>query len=338
MVTTIKVPLRDAQQVRDMLKQKDILDKTHKSKKEEDYLYFPVTDTTQVQGYEIVEMECAPVVLQVSLKEMMQDVLSAEELEQLKTAFDAVGTIAILEIDGDLQKKETFIAQALLQTHPRIKTVLRKDGIHDGVYRNQKMKFLAGVDTRETLHLENNTRIIVDVETVYFSPRISNERARIAQLVKPGEDVLVLFSGAAPYVCVIGKNSKAKTITGIEINPEGHKYGLESVRLNKLKNVTLHNGDAGKIIPELNQTYDRIIMPLPKTGEQFLDAAISVARKGATIHYYDFLHEDEFNVAKERIKQACEKVNRAHEIIGIYTCGTQGVRTYRICVDFLLKE
>jgi hypothetical protein len=36
---------------------------------------------------------------------------------------------------------------------------------------------------------------------------LSTERKRISELVKPGEKVLVMFSGAAPYVCVIAKKT-----------------------------------------------------------------------------------------------------------------------------------
>jgi len=86
---------------------------------------------------------------------------------------------------------------------------------------------------------ENNIRLKLDIEKVYFSPRLSLERMRIAELVNTSksresknkksekkEDILVMFSGCAPYCCVIAKNAKTKvnSVIGIEINPEGHKY------------------------------------------------------------------------------------------------------------------
>ena len=90
------------------------------------------------------------------------------------------------------------------------------------------MVFLAGFDTKETIHKENNVRLKLNVEEVYYSARYSTERKRIMQLVKPGEDILIMFSGAAPFVCVLSKNTKAKEIIGIELNPIGHSCGCSS--------------------------------------------------------------------------------------------------------------
>ena len=100
------------------------------------------------------------------------------------------------------------------------------------------------MNTKETIYKENNVTLKMDVEKVYFSIRLGNERKRIMQKVLPGEEVLVMFSGCAPYPVVLSKNTKARHITGIEINPDGHMYGMENLRLNKIHNVLLINDDA----------------------------------------------------------------------------------------------
>jgi tRNA (guanine37-N1)-methyltransferase len=266
------------------------------------------------------------------LREALQDKLTSNELDLLKSAYDVVGTIGIVEIDDVLRHKETLIGETLLQINSLLKTVLRKDGSHSGDFRTQKMKLLAGEDTRETVHKENNARISVNVETVYYSPRLSNERIRIAKQVQPDERILHMFSGCAPCECVIGKNAEPREQIGIELNPAGNEFGLKNIKLNKLKNVTLYNADAKLKTPELG-TFDRITMNLPKSAYEFLDEAISASHDGTILHYYDFLHEDEFDVAKKRVVDACKKQNKSCEILGVYTCGAQGVRTYRICVD-----
>ena len=67
---------------------------------------------------------------------------------------------------------------------------------------------------------------------------------RIAQLVKKGEDVLVMFSGAGPYLFVLGRNSPAKRIVGAEINPWAHYYAEQSLVLNKMeKKINIILGD-----------------------------------------------------------------------------------------------
>ena len=198
------------------------------------------------------------------------------------------------------------------------------------------MKVLAGENTKVASYRENNCVIKYDIENVYFSARLSSERKRILELIKPEEEILVMFSGAAPYPCVFAKNSKAKEIIGVEINPKGHEFGLENIKKNKLNNVKLFCGDVREIVPQLHKQFDRIVMPLPKTAEEFLDITLPVAKKGATIHMYAFYHEDEFNKATDEIAKYCKAQNREFKIISVNKAGQHAPRTYRICVDFEL--
>jgi len=183
----------------------------------------------------------------MNFRDTVKQMLTVEEQAMLKTAFDAIGDIAILEIDEGLRRKEKKIAQALLGCHKNIVTVLRKDSAHEGEFRIQKYKFLAGQDKRETMHVESNTRLLLDVEKVYFSPRMSHERLRIASMAKPGENILVMFSGCGPYPCVLARNAKPSQVLGIEINPTGHLYAKKNAKLNKLKNVHFFQGDAAEV-------------------------------------------------------------------------------------------
>lgn len=272
-----------------------------------------------------------------TLRQALQKKLAKKELEKLITSYDVIGSIAIIEIPLELAKKEKLIAETLLKLHKNIKTVLKKAGIHKGRYRRQKLKVIAGKKTKIAEYKENNARFKLDVEKVYFSPRLSTERKRIYRIVKPNEKVLVMFSGCAPYPVVISKNTKAKEIYGVELNPIAHKFAVENIGLNKLKNVILFNEDVRKIIPKLKKQkklFDRILMPLPKDAESFLDSAFLVAKKGTTIHFYDFAHENEFNKVKEKIKKACKKNKKKCRILKIVKCGSYSPRVFRVCVDF----
>ena len=335
MIIVAKYLARDAKQIQKDLMNHELFNKSFKSKKEGEYLYSALTKKQIIEGVEFEERESdfLPKSNQpISLREALQDILTSEELALLKSAYDVVGTIGIVEIDEEIRHKELLIGETLLSINSLLQTVLRKDGSHSGEFRTQKMKLLAGVDTRETIHKENGARITINVESVYYSPRLSNERIRIAKLVKPGERILHMFSGCAPCECVIGKNAQPKEQIGIELNPSGYDYGLQNITLNKLKNVTLYNADAKVKTPQLG-SFDRITMNLPKSAYEFLDEAISASHDGTILHYYDFLHEDEFDIAKQRVIDACKKQSKSCEIVGVYTCGAQGVRTYRICVD-----
>ena len=331
---SVKAKLSEAEDVKKFLIENNLFNRNYKSKKDAKYIYFPISK--KIKDYEIVDINMKKIETQ-NAKNILLNLLTKKEQEKLKTAFDVIGDIAIIEIDDELKQKEKLIAEAILKTHKNINTVVKKEGIHSGTFRTQKTIHLAGEKKKETIHKENNIRLKLNVDEVYFSPRLATERKRIMQQIKKGENILVMFSGCAPYPVVFAKNTEAKHITGIEINPLGHKYGLENVKLNKLDNINLINGDVNKIVPTLDEKYDRILMPLPKSAEDFLDTALSVAKKGTIIHFYDFLHKDKFKEADEKIKRACERNNLNFGILNTTKCGQHAPYTFRICVDFKIK-
>ncbi len=270
----------------------------------------------------------------MKLKEALDNKLTKKEKKSFTRAFDMIGDIAIIEIRKELEKKERLIADKILELNKHIKTVCKKSGAHKGRYRRQKLKVIAGERRKTTVYKENGVRLRFNVETSYFSPRLSTERKRIMELVKSKESVLVMFSGVAPYTLVISKNTKAKEVFGIEMNPEAHKFGIENIQLNKASNVQLFLGDVKKVIPKLKKKFDRILMPLPKTADEFLDSALMVSKKGTIIHFYDFLNDQEFALARDKIKEACKRAKRKCRFIRTVKCGQHAPHVFRICVDF----
>jgi tRNA (guanine37-N1)-methyltransferase len=327
----LKVPLRDAEKVKRELMAKGLLDDGFSNSKDKEFIFFPVKKRFD-SDFSFMEKELKERAGRKNLKDSLGEKLTKEELEAVGRSMDVVGSIAILEIPEELKSREKMIAGEVLRLNKNIKTVLRK-GRHEGAFRTQKLEHLAGENTKETIYKENNVSLKLDVEKVYFSPRLSNERKRIMKLVKKDEAVLVMFSGCAPYVCVIAKNSPAKSILGIEINPEGHRYGLENLKLNKIKNANLINDDVKNAVKNLHERFDRILMPLPKSAGDFLDSALSVSKKGTIIHFYDFQKTDETAISVEKIRKACEKAGLNFEVLDIVKCGQQSPRTFRICVD-----
>ncbi|MBD3354616.1 class I SAM-dependent methyltransferase family protein [Candidatus Woesearchaeota archaeon] len=270
-----------------------------------------------------------------SLKQALKKKLNKKELSLVVTSYDMVGDIAIIEIPIELEKKEKIIAKTLLDLHKNINVVVKKAGVHKGVYRTQNMFILAGEDRKETVHRENNIEIKLDIEKVYFSVRLSTERKRIMEQVKKDEEVLVMFSGVSPYCLVIAKNTDAKRVYGVEINPAAHKYAEENVKLNKLDGkIKLYNGDVRMVVPRLRKKFDRVLMPLPKEGEGFLDVALKAVKEEGRIHFYDFEHEKDINLAKEKVKESCRKFKKKCRILRTVKCGQVGPREYRLCVDF----
>jgi tRNA (guanine37-N1)-methyltransferase len=274
----------------------------------------------------------------MKLREALKAVLIPEELGLLVGSFDIVGNVAIIIIPPGLEYKEHLIAEAILRTHKNIRTVAKRAGNYDGEFRTIAMTVIAGEELQETEHRENGVRFILHPEKVYFSVRSSNERKRISLLVRPGEDVLVMFSGIGSFPLVIARNSQAGEIVGVEKNPDAHRYALKSLAGNKkIRNVLYYEGDVIEIVPLLCRTFDRVLMPLPRTSEFYLGPALAVLRPGRWLHFYDFQSPDTFSRSIDKIRHACRISNR--QVIDSRTviCGHCSPRIYRICVDALIK-
>ena len=249
----ILTPKQGAQEVKQYLTQNKLLNINFHPLIRENKIVFPLNEgvnfqnlTKQFMDVNIIKENFRPTYgKKLTFKEALIKLLSQEE-QHLLSGFDQVGDIAILEICPELKKKEKEIAKIIIETNSAIKTVVKKSSIHHGTFRTQKMSYLAGKKTLETLHRESGIAAKLDISKVYFSPRLAEERKRVYSLVKPGERVLVMFSGMGIYPLVISKNTDAQWVYGIELNPKGHKYAQENKILNNLKNITFINGDASK--------------------------------------------------------------------------------------------
>ena len=275
----------------------------------------------------------------MKLKELLRKKLTKKQLALVPSSFDMVGDFAIFsDIPKELKKKERIIAESILKLHKNIKVVLKKTKKYSGRYRTPKLQVIRGEKRKETELRENDVRLKLKPEKAYFSVRLATERKRINRLIKPNESVLVMFSGIGPYSIGIAKNTRAKEIYSIEINPSACEYHKENILLNKINNIKLFKGDVRKIVPKLKKKFDRILMPLPRGAEDYLDIALKAAKKNSIIHFYDFLHEDEFDKAKEKIDKNCKKIKKKYKILKLVRCGHFGPGIYRICVDFRITK
>ena len=154
----------------------------------------------------------------------------------------------------------------------------------------------------------------------------SNSGLASAKLVKKNEKVLVVGSGIGPYPLVLAKHSKAKEITGIEINPSAHKYAEKNVKQNKITKIKLVKGDIRKA--KLGK-FDRIILAVPHEGSKLVPYVIKNTKKGTRLHVLDFAPEDNLKIAAKKLKEACKKC----KVLRTVKAGQHAVRKYRVCVD-----
>ena len=270
------------------------------------------------------------------LKDLLRGKLTQKQLCLVPTSFDIVGHILIFsDFPEKLSKKEKIIGNEILKNFKHVKSVFKKTRKYSGRYRIPKLKLLAGENKKETEYKENNTKIKLNLEKVYFSSRLSTERKRIFGQIKRNEEVLVMFSGSGIQPITIAKNSLANKIYGVEINPTAHKYALENIKLNKVENkIKLFQGDVKKLLPKINKKFTRIVMPLPKGAKNYLNLALNKIKKNGIIHFYTFSEENKYDNIIKIINNECKKQKRKCKILKLTKCGQYSPKFFRICIDF----
>lgn len=256
-------------------------------------------------------------------------------MENLKS-FDLLGNIAVVKFNKGVKSKDKKkLAEKLMKTQKSVKTVLEKSGKIKGRLRKYTTRYILGEKTKEVLYKENNCVLRFNIDSTYFSPRLSNERKEIASLIKKNENVFVMFAGVAPFPIVIAKNSGAKKVYSNEINKEANKYAELNIGLNKLKDkVELIKGDIKRIARKINKKIEVIVMPRPQLKESFLKEAFILSKKGTRIYYYDFCKSDEKENVIEKIKSEAKKCKKKIDILRIKNSGEIAPYKYRIRVDF----
>ena len=333
--------LNRAQKVKNFLVRKKLFNYDYLPVKEMGFIYFPLVKKAKIPGAKVskVKFKFPEKKKTLTVKELLKDKLTKKQLALIPKTQEIIGNIMLLEMPDELKGKEKLIAQTYLELNRNIKTVVKKQEMHTGVCRLRKVKVLAGKRTKETVHLENGVKIRLDLEKTYFSARLANERLRIAKLIKKPEEVLVMFSGAAPYPLVLAKNSSLKLILGIEINLLAHRFAQENVRLNKFEDkIIIKQGNVRDVLPRIKKKFDRILMPLPKTGEEFLDLALKRIKPNGIIHLYAFLDEKEFKEFPKKITQICDENKSSVRVIRKVKCGQFSPAIARYCFDLKIKK
>jgi len=240
-----------------------------------------------------------------TLKHLLANKFSSDQLKLLYKSYDIIGDIAVIRVPETLQQQSAIIAEAVMQTHKRVRGVWRQVGPVSGDLRLRELEWVAGERRSEAVYREHGCVFKVDFRRCYFSPRLSYERMRIARQVQPGEAIVNMFAGVGCYSIVIAKHSEASKIFSIDINPVAVQYMRENVELNKVKDRVLPlEGDAKRIVEEsLQNVANRVLMPLPERAFEYLDyALLALKLTGGWIHYYDFEHAGKGEKPIEKVK------------------------------------
>ncbi|MDK2984144.1 MAG: tRNA (guanine37-N1)-methyltransferase [Thermococcaceae archaeon] len=332
----VKVKKSEAEQAKKVLKRAGIYDGKRRPKRDGEDILLPITDSKKVQnlGFEVVDIEL-PLrperQIYKNLESILKDKFTKEELNFLRR-YDVIGDIAVIQIPPEIEHREKEIVEALLKVHPFLKVIAKK-GFHRGVFRVRDYTIIWGENRLTTVHKENGVEIKVDLSKAFFNPRMKGERYRLAQLVKDGERILLMFAGILPYALVIARY-KAAEITAVELNKDAVRLGLENIELNKknLKgSIRVIQGDVFDAVPKLG-TFDRVISPTPK-GVDALRLALEKSEKW--VHYYDFVHEDKIEEFKRRIISECRELGKECNV-KIKKVSDFKPHVFKVCADIEL--
>ncbi|MDW5563065.1 MAG: class I SAM-dependent methyltransferase family protein [Methanomassiliicoccus sp.] len=295
----LKVPRGEAEFTRKKLLSLGLLDISRRIQGEGDFICLPLRPGEAPDlGFERVERDLVEREVAETDYRAFVDV-PPEVRDRLPVSFDVIGDVAIIRLDDDLLELSGKIGTALMRTYPRLRTVALDHGVK-GELRVRDLEVVAGEDRTETVHTEYGVRLLIDPAKVYFNPRLSNERRRIASLVREGETVVDMFAGVGPFSIMISKYSRPEIVYAMDLNHDAVEYMKENIKRNKVTNVIPIEGDSRQLVFDV-PCADRIIMNLPHSAKDFFHDALTRLKLGGVIHFYTICEREDIDSILERM-------------------------------------
>jgi tRNA (guanine37-N1)-methyltransferase len=300
----VRVDREDGEATRQALVAEGVLDGDRQIAVEDGDLYVPITDPESVPAeYEVVERETG----ERDRQQTPADVLGEEP------TYERLGEIVVIDEDDPDRARE--VADAIVSSDVPCQTVMNRASKVQGEFRVRDWEVLAGEGT-ETVHREYGHEFLLDVATVYFSPRLATERHRVIEQVESGELVVDMFAGVGPFAVPMA--TRGADVIGVDANPDAVRYLRENAERNGVADrVTGINADVRKIVDGVEDaetesvrrgfrdSADRLVANLPHSADEFLDTAVALAGDECVLHFYDIQHEDDrFGPGERAIREA----------------------------------
>lgn len=271
------------------------------------------------------------------LKQVLSSLLTQEETAQVYSAFDQIGDIVIIKIPDGLMPKKKLIADAIVANVKTAKAVFAQVSAVKGDFRVRELEFIAGENRTVTEYKEHACRFRVDVARAYFSPRLSTERLRIAEMVGNDETIINMFAGVGTYSVVIARMNKTCRVYSIDSNSAASELDKINAQLNKVQDrVFSICGDAAEVIKgKLAGQANRVLMPLPERAKEFVDSAVLALKEKGIVHYFAHVKADSKKVGRELgLEDARDAfAEYDHQVLGTRVVREVGPRIYQIVAD-----
>jgi tRNA wybutosine-synthesizing protein 2 len=279
---------------------------------------------------------------------------SDADLESAPSSWAVIGSVVLVTVPEDCYD-ESDIAEALLDLHGEADSVLADEGVANegdaGTYREPRTRLLAGSEGTETIHTEHGTRYGLDPAKVMFSPGNQAERARMGEVVEPGERVFDMFAGIGYFTLPMARSGA--DVTATELNPTAFRYLVENAVLNDVADrVDAYMTDCRDLASEIDA--DRVVMGYygraadangaevgretheDRTDEayEFLDDALEALVPDGTIHYHEATPESRlWGRPLERLERAADVAGRDLEIIDTRRVKSHSAGVAHVVVD-----
>jgi tRNA (guanine37-N1)-methyltransferase len=277
------------------------------------------------------------------LKRVMRNILEESEVSKLTSSFDTIGSIVILRIPESLVVKRHIVGNTILDNIKSVRSVYMQTSPIAGDHRTRNLELIAGDDNPVTFYTEYGCRFKVDVEQTYFSPRLSTERFRIANLTSENEVITNMFAGVGTFSIIICKYRNVKKVYSVDINRAAHELSVFNSRFNKMEEkIESRCGDAKEIVTShINGKSNRVLMPLPEKARCFVDDAVNCLAEGqGMIHYFLHVRADSKKSALATGRSETEDAfgEYSHKIKFLHVVREVGPRFYQLVSDVLIKK
>ncbi|ELZ91646.1 hypothetical protein C440_15069 [Haloferax mucosum ATCC BAA-1512] len=324
-VPCVRVARESGEATRRRLADADLLDHDHEITVSEGHLYIPIVDADAVPAdFEVVDYEPPTRETQTT----PTDILGFEP------SYERLGEIVILDEDDPERARE--IANAIVASDLTADTVVNRASKIKGELRIRDWDVLVG-DSTETVHREYGHEFHLDIDTVYFSPRLATERHRIVEQIHPDERVFDMFAGVGPFA--IPAAAAGAEVVACDLNAAAVEFLRENAVRNDVSDrLTAIHGDVRTVADDYEGWADRLVMNLPHSANEFLDTAVLLAGDECLIHLYDIQHEDDpFGPGLEAVRAAAEP---AYEVAVVEEriVRSYAPHEYNVCLDVRLTK
>ncbi len=192
--------------------------------------------------------------------------------------------VVLVTAKGDFPKKRDFV-NALLQKHPDITTVVWNiNPTETPLFLGEKSETLYGEGYITENLLGNRFRIS---PRSFYQVNTKQTEILYSKVIEFAdlsgrEKIIDAYCGTGTIGLTLASN--AKSVIGVESNPDAVSDAITNAKLNGIKNATFVAADAGDFMQELaekNEKIDTVITDPPRAGcsKRFIESLLSLSPK-----------------------------------------------------------